>query len=172
MGINAGQQQHRDRLVSDAAEWLGLGQFPDSNSTDRQFPLSNAAADDAHPPPPPPPAGQAYNAANVYYGWHVLNIDSWIGEQGDQDRSKFLNELISWFQLPKYRKSHACPGGRRRRIRLTTSQSTRRLDAYEHIRVLPPVVLNGGVDGTLKLQFDSGFGLRVPRMAYRPVRSM
>ncbi len=39
--------------------------------------------------PTTPKAGEIFG--QFYYGWHALNIDSWIQEQGDQDRSKWVN---------------------------------------------------------------------------------
>jgi VCBS repeat-containing protein len=36
---------------------------------------------------PPPPSGTAPGAE--FFGWHAMDIDSWIAQQGNQDRNKF-----------------------------------------------------------------------------------
>ena len=69
----------------------GVTGNPNGDWTDSQptgWTLNNSPAGYLPTPPPNSPT----DPGEVYYGWHVLDIDSWIHEQGDQDRSKFLNE--------------------------------------------------------------------------------
>jgi VCBS repeat-containing protein len=105
-------------------------------------------------PPWPQPASPTA-PGNVYDGWHVLDIDSWIAEQGDQDRSKFLNE----FQFPNFNAPNV---GSHTPVLVADGDA---YDDYVGIGAnhmysyayTPNIPLNGGVDGTLKLEFDQSF---------------
>jgi VCBS repeat-containing protein len=107
------------------------------------------------PPPSTYPDGTFDTGGETYYGWHVMDIDSWIAEQGDQSRSSFQNE----FQYPGF---SAPSTGSHNHILVADgdsyddyeSLSTNHMNTYAY---LPPVNLKGGVDGTLKLDFDSSF---------------
>jgi VCBS repeat-containing protein len=104
-----------------------------------------------------PPNQTTYldTGGQVYYGWHVLDIDSWIAEQGDQQRSYFQNEV----NYPGYGPPTI---GSHNHILVADGDA---YDDYESLggthmstyAYLPPVPLIGGVDGTLKLEFDSSF---------------
>ncbi|HEX4588656.1 MAG TPA: cadherin-like domain-containing protein, partial [Gemmataceae bacterium] len=101
---------------------------------------------------------QPTDPGNTYDGWHVLDIDSWIAEQGDQDRSKFLNE----FQYPNFNApnigSHTpvlvADGDAYDDYVGIDTPTNNHMSTYAYT---PKIALNGGVDGTLKLEFDSSY---------------
>jgi VCBS repeat-containing protein len=113
--------------------------------------LNNAPTGDTPTPVAPP----LPNGGNVYDGWHVLNIDSWIAEQGDQDRSKFLNEnQYPGFAYPNVGSNTPVLVADGDAYDDYVSLGTSHMNTYAY---LPPIQLNGGVDGTLKLDFDQSF---------------
>ncbi|HEY1376056.1 MAG TPA: Ig-like domain-containing protein, partial [Gemmataceae bacterium] len=92
---------------------------------------------------------------NVYYGWHVLDIDSWIAEQDDQDRSMFLNEVnFSGFNPPNVGSHNAVVVADGDAYDDYVGLGANHMSTYAY---LPPVPLTGGLDGTLQIEFDSSF---------------
>ena len=108
---------------------------------------------------PTPPPNSPTDPGEVYYGFHVLDIDSWVHEQGDQDRSKFLNER----DFPGF--SQAAPNlvGSHDHVLVADG------DAYQDyvpispsnpmntLFVSPSISLAGMNQNSLTLDFDSSF---------------
>jgi hypothetical protein len=170
-GIHGGANStHTDWSPNLPAGWT-RDNSPTSNSANQTPPYPTLPPTTPTPPPPPPAAGQMYNPAEPYYGWHVLNIDSWIGEQGDQDRSKFLNEA----NFPGFNQ----PTGNYTNTGSHTPVLVADGDAYDdYVSIaaphrmntyayLPAIKLNGALDGTLKLSFDQSFRPEDPSDGYQ-----